>query len=339
MTCRTKLLRKQYLPALHAFFKRFDSNAEFSKTELIEAEDLFINLSMCIGSSSESPTVVTSAIFSEDLFSMDRIVQLCSSNNYSLAKSFLESFVDPLSSSLHPLVVEIVTSGTLKRLLDIFEPLSLPFTTCPSTPSPTDLSVQGHHPDAVHKFIVSLIRTILDPFSKLIRLSSHSPIFKPSQSYDAMTVTLKLTREYLRRVCISSKLVTPVFKEYEIFGVLGNILLVAPRVDEAYSLLCELPILQATMLFFEKYTEQFCLFDILNDLERLFQPSHSDSAALPDRIAVVRGMVLEEGWSDKTEQILPDTRFQQTEYRSTKVEQLFEVFGANFVTKEPRQSR
>ncbi|KAK2943228.1 hypothetical protein BLNAU_21854 [Blattamonas nauphoetae] len=300
MNCRTKLLRTKYLPALHIFFERFDSTPEFSAAELKETEDLFYNLSMCLGGSSESPTVVTSTIFRDDLFSMDRIVQLFSLNHHSLAKIFLESFVRQYSPFSHPLMVEIVTSGTLERLLDIFEPLSLPFTTCPSTPSPTDYSVQGQHPDTVHKFIVRLIRTVLNPFSKLILSSSHSPIFKPSQSYDAMAITLNLTRDYLRRVCQTSKLVTHIFEESEIFGVLGSILLAAPHVDEAYSLLCELPILQAAMIFYETFAERGCSFDFLNDLERLFKPSNSVDAALPDRIAVVRGMVLEEGWNEPT---------------------------------------
>ncbi|KAK2943230.1 hypothetical protein BLNAU_21856 [Blattamonas nauphoetae] len=332
----TESFHQEYLPALHAFFDRFDSNADFSDTELKVTEDLFYNLSNCVDRSSESPTVVTSTIFRDDLFSMDRIVQLFSSSHHSLAKIFLECFVDPRSSASHPLVVEIVTSGTLKRLLDIFEPLSLPFTTCPSTPSPTDYSVQGQHPDAVHKFILNAIIIVLKTWPKHAQTVLDINLFQPLQDFDAMAVTLNLTRDYLRRICQTSKLVTPVFKEFEIFGVLGSILLAAPHVDEAYSLLCELPILQAAMLFFETFAERGCSFDFLNDLERLFKPSNSVDAALPDRIAVVRGMILEEGWADKTEQNLADTRFKWTKYCPTGLKFLFEVFGANFVLREPR---
>ncbi|KAK2961005.1 hypothetical protein BLNAU_4092 [Blattamonas nauphoetae] len=335
----TKLLRRTYLPALHAFFERFDSNAEFSETELKETENLFFHLSACVDRSSESPDVVTSAIFREDLFSMDRIVQLCSSNHHSLAKSFLWSFARPSSPSFHPLVVEIVTSGSFKRLLDIFEPLSLPFTPHQSTPSPTDSSFRGQHPDAVHKFILNAIIIVLKRWSKHTRSPFDIHFFQPLRNYDAIDVTLKLTREYLRRVCQNAALVAPVCKDFGILGVLGNILLVAPHVDEAYSLLRELPILQAAMIFFETFATLLHKFDFLGYLKRLFKPSHSVGAALPDRIAVVRGMVLEEGWSDRTEQILADTRFEWTNYHLTKVNKLFEAFGANIVPREPRKSR
>ncbi|KAK2943226.1 hypothetical protein BLNAU_21852 [Blattamonas nauphoetae] len=303
--------------------------AEYSTAELKKTERLFVNLSHCVDRSSESPTVVTSAIFCEDLFSMDRIVQLCSSRHVGPAKSLLECFVDPRSSASHPLVVEIVTSGTLKRLLDIFEPLSLPFTPHQSTPSPTDYSVQGQHPDAVHQFIIHLIIIVLKRWPKQTRSRSNLTPFQPLPNYDAMTVTLNLTRDYLRRICQTSKLVTPVFEEFEIFGVLGSILLAAPHVDEAYSLLCELPILQAAMIFFETFAERGCSFDFLNDLERLFKPSNSVDAALPDRIAVVRGMILEEGWADKTEQILPDVHLPWTKHRLLSIKYLFEALIAN----------
>ncbi|KAK2945407.1 hypothetical protein BLNAU_19676 [Blattamonas nauphoetae] len=335
MARRTKLLREKYLPALHTFFERFDSNAEFSETELEETEFLFFLLSECVGRSSESPTVVTSTIFCEPFFSMDRIVKLCSSSYHSLAKYFLEHFVRHYSSASHPLVVEIVTSGALKRLLDIFEPLSLPFTPHQSTPSPTDSSFRGQHSDAVHKFVLNVIIIVMKTWPKKSNTRFDPSFLQPSQNYDAMAITLKLTRDYVRLVCQTFNLDTPVFEESERFWILCNILLVAPHVDEAYSLLRELPILQTAMLFFEPFADRFLKFDFLDYLKRLFKPSDSDSAALPDRIAVVRGMVLEEGWSDKTEQILLDADKGWARYRPNSIENLLEAFGANFAPREP----